>query len=490
VFSCALLSRTNRIAYDTHIKQLQSTESSQVAPMTNDILIAGGNLFLGGEFVQGNLLIDEGKITAITSSDSISSSRRIDATGKLVIPGWIDTHTHVGEPGARNEDFRSGTMAAAAGGVTTIFEMPSSIPPTTNVDVLEARMRLASEKAIVDYAFLGGASSSNLDEIPKLAKRGVIAFKTFMFSGHSEGFTDHDNYGLMRTMLAVKETGLPHVLHAEDDSLIQGLSTELQRKNRSDVASYCESRPPYSEALGVIRAAYLAKKTNARIVIAHVSSAEALNAIEQARRNGVDIVAEGRPDFFIFTREDLGRIGPFLKTIPPLREESDVETMWSALNEGRIEFIGSDHAPRTRAEKAIGWHDIWATPAGTPILEVMMPLMLDKMARVGTCSLERLVVAATERPAKYFGIFPKKGTLRVGSDADIVIVDPKLEKKIKTDEFYSKGKESAAQYEGMLIKGWPITTILRGEVVMQDGVVDQQQRGRAKFVTPITHFAS
>jgi dihydroorotase-like cyclic amidohydrolase len=191
--------------------------------MTHDLVIVGGRLFIHGEFVPGNIVADEGKISGLTSDDSVASDRRIDANGKLVIPGWIDTHTHIGEPGARHENFSTGSMAAAAGGITTIFEMPSSIPPTTKVEILESRMKLGIRKICSGlFAFLSGASSSNLEELPKLADRGVIAFKTFMFSGHSEGFTDYDNYTLLQTMTKVKETGLPHILHAEDDNLIQG----------------------------------------------------------------------------------------------------------------------------------------------------------------------------------------------------------------------------------------------------------------------------
>ena len=453
--------------------------------MTHDLAVIGGRLFIHGEFVPGNIIVDEGKISSLTSDDSVASDRRIDANGKLVIPGWIDTHTHIGEPGARHENFSTGSMAAAAGGITTIFEMPSSNPPTTKVEILESRMKLAFEKSVVDFAFLGGASSSNLEELPRLADRGVIAFKTFMFSGHSEGFTDYDNYTLLQTMMKVKETGLPHVLHAEDDNLIQGLTSKLKMEEKKDSSSYCDSRPPYAEALGIVRGAHLAKKTGAKIVIAHVSSAEGLEAVRDARAKGIDIVAEGRPDFFIFTKSDLNRIGPFLKTIPPLRGDLDIMAMWRALEEGLIEFIGSDHAPRTRAEKETGWSDIWGTPAGTPVLEVMMPLLLDKLRKVGTCRLENLLIAATERPARYFGLYPRKGVLQVGSDADIVVIDPRQRKKIKTDEFYSLGKESGVQYEGLELEGWPIRTILRGKVIMEDGVVAKGNRdSRPQFVSP------
>jgi|SRR5579872_1448388 len=309
-----------------------------------------------------------------------------------------------------------------------------------------------------------------------------------MYEKEIEEIAAQDNYQLLKTMESVANTGLPYIVHAEDNAVFLGLMAELRKRGINDIEGHRLSRPPFQETLGVVNAIFLARQARiSKLILAHVSSAKALDAIDNAKNSdmsGIEILAEGRPEYFVFTSEDLKMAGAYLKTTPPLREKSDVARMWSALDSGAIDFIGSDHAPATRQEKELGRNDIWNSPSGTPSLELTIPLLLNEVLTNGRSSLPVLFRALCEKPAQVFGIYPEKGIIQIGSDADLIIIDTRLEKKVRIDEMCSKGRDCATYMEGKTLRGWPVYTISRGEVIMQDGRVDGIKNRKGEFIRP------
>jgi allantoinase len=387
------------------------------------------------------------------------------------------------------EDFSTGTAAAAAGGVTTVFEMPVSTPAVSSADILQRRIAIVTKKAIVDFALYGGGGNHNLEKIQDLARAGAIGFKTFMNKPPEgreieyEGAYVTDYGALFEVLKMVTKTNLPISIHAEDDAIITSFSEQLKKAGRKDILAHAESRPNFVEANAISSVILLAQETGARVHIAHLSTHEGVQILQHAKAGGQTLTTETCPHYLLLTVKDMKRLGPYAKINPPLRSQEDVEELWHGLNNGTVDIIVSDHAPYRIDEKEAGWSDIWKAQSGAPTIETMLQLLLTKVNE-GKLSLERLVKVTSENVAKIFNIFPKKGVIQVGSDADFVIVD--LHKKIRLDKtkMYSKARDLNI-YDGIEVEGCPVLTLVRGEVVMRDGIV-YGQPGYGEFITPFS----
>jgi allantoinase len=456
-----------------------------------DLVLKGAKIVTGDGIFEGGVAIDSGQIVAIARNGNLPEADEVqDLHGNLIMPGVIDGHCHVHAMGRSDwEDFTTGTMAAAAGGITTILEMPQTLPPTSTAKAFVEKRKEAERDAVVNFGLYGGAGSQNIEEIPRMAAEGAVAFKTFM-PQPSPG-REKDMWGLFVTddgsffevLKAIAPTGIPSCVHAENWQIYQYLSKKFESEGKMDLTAYLEARPSITESEGISRAAMLADAAGARIHICHVCAREAVDVVRRAKANGQRLTAETCPHYVTFTAQQVNQYGAYAKINPPIRTVEDHHELWKGLNDGTLDIVSSDHGPFTKDWKEAGLKNIWKASMGTPSLDAFLPVMLTHVNE-GKISMQTLVKLVSENVGKIFGLYPKKGVIRVASDADLVIVDPKKRKKLRAEEFYTKAKAIALVYNGVEVKGMPVATLVNGVEVMRDGeVVGKPSTG--KFVTPI-----
>ncbi|OLB96310.1 MAG: allantoinase [Candidatus Rokubacteria bacterium 13_1_40CM_68_15] len=444
---------------------------------TVDLVVRGGTIVSSTGAMSAGIAVDGGVIVAIARDDALPEAREtIDAAGKYVLPGVIDPHVHFRSPGYEyKEDWTSGTAAAACGGVTMVLEMPNSDPPTSTVDGLQVKQAIAARDAYVDYALYGLLGQQNLDELPGLARHGVIGLKCFMGNnpiGHI------DDGAMLEGLEIAASLGLRVAVHAENAAIIERRSGRLRAAGRRDPLAHLESRPAVCAVDAVERAIAFAEAAGAQLHIAHEGCKDALPIIRDAKSRGVALTAETCPHYLLLTAEDMHRVGHVLRVNPPVRGPGHAEPLWNGLVDGIIDMLATDHAPHAIPEKTAD--DIWDCVSGFGGLETAVPLLLTEVNR-GRITLEQYVRWSSLAPARTWGLYPRKGVLDVGSDADIVIVDLERDGTIRADRFQSKSK--ITPFEGFRTKGQPVCTIVRGRVVMRDGTLEGRP-GWGRLVTP------
>ena len=453
------------------------------------LLIKNGECYTGGGFSKLDIVIDSGLISDVLAAGSVSEEgfeRVIDAEGFFVLPGMIDSHTHIREPGRTDrEDFVSGTAAAAAGGITAVCDMPNVSPPVYRESILQDRIHLANEKVLIDVAFYGGAGFNNLAEQRTLAAAGVAAFKTFIQplpQGREAEFNGITACG-EEQLLSILQNGAGlkrrFFFHCENFNRIAATEKELHESGVRDYSFHYKSRPPIAETEAVEMIIRLAKHTGTPIGICHVSVPEACARIKAAKAEGVDIIAETCFHYLLFDDSYIDRLGPYAKCNPPLRSKALVEELWQYLEDGTIDYIGSDHAPLLKAEKEQGKDEIWQAFSGMPSIEVMLPLLLNEVNK-GRLSLTRLTELMSVNTAKVFGLYPRKGAINKGTDADFTIVDMNAEFIIDTKSMYTKNREVNIMFENIHGCGIPVYTISRGETIMERGNVNTEKAGHGQ----------
>ena len=448
---------------------------------TADLIIQNGMIVSPDAVTVGSVAIKDGRVLAVGAAEAMPQAREtLDASGLHVLPGAIDVHVHFRDPGYPDkEDWASGTAAAAFGGVTCVFDMPNTIPPTGTAAVLAEKHAIAAAKACVDFGLYGLLGEDTIAHVPALVEGGVIGFKLYM--GNTFGRIPSPSTGAMlEAFEVVAPTGKRVSLHAETNSIMERRQERLAVAGRRDPLAHIASRPAVVAVEAVSRAAILAEWTGARIHILHISSAEELRPLREAKARGVDITGETCPHYLLLSADDYHDLAGIIRVNPPVREARNQEPLWAAIADGTIDLIATDHAPHTPEEKTR--NDIWAVDCGFPGVETQMPLMLTEVNR-GRLSICDYVRLSAYNPAKIWGLYPRKGAIAPGSDADIAIVD--LERGHVLHDSGLQSRSKISPWNGRRIKGLPLHTLVRGRFVMKDRKLANDVRGWGRSVHDI-----
>ena len=388
---------------------------------TADLVISGGTVVSPDCAIEASIAIADGLIVAVGSAAAMPPAREtLDARGLHVLPGAIDVHVHFRDPGyPHKEDWQTGTAAAAFGGVTTVFDMPNTVPPTGTAAALADKHRIAAAGAHVDFGLYGLLGEDTIAHGPALVEGGVIGFKLYM--GNTFGKIPCPSTGAMlEAFEVVAATGKRVSLHAETNSIMERREARMRDVGRRDPLAHLAARPAVVAVEAVSRAAVLAEWTGARIHILHISSAEELRPLRDAKARGVDITGETCPQYLFLSTDDYARLGGIVRVNPPVREARNQEPLWAALADGTVDLIATDHAPHAPAEKTR--NDIWSVDCGFPGVETQMPLMLTAVD-AGRMSIRDYVRWSAFNPARIWGLYPRKGAIQAGSEADLALVD-------------------------------------------------------------------
>lgn len=423
---------------------------------------------------EGGLAIDEGKIVSVGTNASLPDAQEtIDVRGMYVTPGFVDSHTHFREPGmSQKEDWDSGSRAAAAGGFTTIFDMPNCIPPTASLEAYRAKQELARGRAMVDYGLYGGVVDNNVSELRAMAEAGCIGFKLFMAETVGKVPYPPDDV-IFAAFREIKETGRIVSVHAENGAIEQFLTKELQEQGRIDPGAHYESRPVFLEEEAIGRAIAIACGAGNRLHIVHLSTANGVDLVRRAKERQQPVTAEALVNHLLLAVDEHGHLGSLIKMNPPIRSSDHRSALWHGLQHGWLDNIAADHAPHAPDEKFNG--NVWDVGAGYPALETNIPLMLTEV-NAGRLTLSDLVNWYSEKPARMWGIYPRKGTLQVGSDADFVVIDLAKTKTIDAEQFHSKAKFSP--FNGWTVQGSVEMAFLRGGLISDRGQIVGAPRGQ------------
>jgi len=438
-------------------------------PILADLLITGGTVVNETGRFAADVAVKDGLVAWLGHPAFAPQARQtLDARGRFVIPGAIDVHTHIREPGmTRKEDWTTGTRAAAAGGVTTIFDMPNTEPAIATVAALEAKKQAAAHQAMVNYGLYGILDERSLDHLGALAEAGVIGFKLFL--GNTTGNNPAPNDGaVLEGFEILAGLGLRCAIHAENSPMLFWRENRMKAAGRDDEFAHLSARADIVAIESLHRSIVLSEWTGARIHIVHESCMRSIPIIRDAKARGVPITVETCPQYVLIAAEDLtGDKGRVARLNPPIREGRQRGPILEALLDGTIDILGTDHAPHAMAEKQ--QPSFWDNACGFPGVETSMRLMLT-LVHQGRMTMEQYVRMAGAAPARAFGLYPRKGVVQPGADADLVVVDPTKAGEIRGAELHSL-RSRFTPFEGMATVGAPIATIVRGRIVMQDGVV-------------------
>jgi dihydroorotase len=446
-----------------------------------DLIIHNGRIVHPDGIVDASIAIKDGRIQAIGTPDSLpAATETFDASGLHILPGAIDVHVHFRDPGyTHKEDWDTGTAAAAFGGVTTVFDMPNTVPATANAQALAEKHEIASSRARVDYGLYGFLGEDTIPNVAEMIAGGVIGFKLYM--GETFGRLPTPSTGAMlEAFETVAPTGKRISLHAETASIMARRETRMRDAGRTDALAHLAARPAIVAVEAVSRAAILAEWTGARIHILHISSAEELLPLAAAKTRGVDITGETCPHYLFLSSDDYARCGGVIRVNPPVREARNQQPLWQALANGTVDIIATDHAPHSPPEKTR--NDIWTVDCGFPGVETQMSLMLTNLAphHATICDYVRW---SAYNPARIWGLAPHKGAIQVGADADLAIVDLNRQQTIDDAELQSRSKISP--WHGTKIKGLPIHTLVRGRFIMRDRTLQPATKGWGRSVHTI-----
>lgn len=434
--------------------------------LAQDLLIHGGTVVTSEGSFPADVAVRDGVVVAVgLDLEAPPGARRIDASGLLVMPGGVDPHVHLG--GSRADDYRTGSMAALAGGVTTISNFAFPGDGETLAEAVRREEALIDRQAMADIILHPGINDPARQEAEMaglIPETGQSSVKVFMVS---RAF-DENVRGYLETLEAAGSAGILTMVHTEDGPILADAVERLTAQGRTSLEYFPDSRPVLGEVVAMQRAVAMAEQTGSPIYAVHVSSRRALRAAQEAQSRGVPVYVETRPIYLHFTRARFD--GPdrgLYVGQPPLREQEDQDALWDGLADGSIHVLGTDHVAYTRETKLDPTQTIARHRAGLNNLQVVRPMLFSEGVVQGRISLERFVAVTATNPARLFGLYPRKGVVAPGADADIVLWDPGETRVIRDEDMLSGAGFSV--YSGWEVTGWPVVTIRRGEVVYQDG---------------------
>ena len=445
--------------------------------MTYDTVITDSHIILPQGMIDKNILIDEGKIVGFTN-DTPACDNKINGNGLISVPGPIDTHVHYGVYSPINEAAKTESHAAAIGGITTMMRMLRLKDPFSNS--LQAQLDASSYSHYIDYAIHASVfTPQQINEMNICVEKGITSFKIYMNLGGEVGHVYMDippnssklvesqvnvtNEIVEQTVKTAASLGCPILVHAEDyESCGCGIKT-AKEKNQDGLSAWSNSRSPEFEAKAIKTVSKYGRDYDCVIYFAHIGSERALAQIEEEKKLGTKIFVETCPHYLSLSYDK--QEGYLAKVMPPIRTENDNKAVWNALSKNQIDTIGTDHVANQLKLKLAG-DDVWGALAGFPGIGTVIPILLNDGVNQNRITLEQFVQFTSQNAAKIFGMYPQKGTLEKNSDADITMIDLKKEKKVTSDLF--GGFSDYIVYEGRNLKGWPVKTIVRGEIVADD----------------------
>lgn len=435
------------------------------------IIVRGGSVVTANGVQPSDIAIDDGKISAVGRDLDLQSDKTIDATGLLVFPGIIDVHTHP----VYLDDLASLPVTAAHGGVTTVIHFAYAKPGEGLMDTIHHFQEEAEAVSVLDFALHGGLfdPASQSHEIPLAMEVGVTSHKMFMTYAKLGWMTD--DYQLMRTLDILGRVGGMGMVHAENGLATDYLQDKTNEAGEDPLEVFVATRPAILEAEAIHRAIAMAQVAGCPLYIAHMTARLGVEAVARARTNGYRVYAETCPQYLTLTEDALHEQGPLVKMGPPIRSEDDRQALWQGLADGMLDTIASDHAAKAKERG----DEFFSAPYGSPQVETMLTLAYQGGVQEGRISPARLVQVMSENPARIFGLYPQKGAIQPGSDADLVLFDPSMEMQIANETQHSNATYTA--YEGMTVRGTPILSMQRGEILLEKGEI-RARSGRGRFL--------
>lgn len=443
-----------------------------------DLVVKGGRVVLPDGICDLDLAVRDGVIVQMKEHIEFLDNYEvnvIDASDQYVLPGMIDTHVHFNDPGRADwEGFRHGSSLLAAGGCTAYIDMPlNSIPSTTDTVALLDKAKRGRIDSRVDFALWGALVPGNEEELKGLADHGAIGFKAFLSPTGTPEFESVDDLTLYRGMKRIAELNRILALHCESASIIHSLEAEKKGKESTTVRDYCETRPVLAEMEAVSKALLFARETGCALHFVHISSVRTVRLIQEAKTAGLDVTLETCPHYLLFNIDDFERLGSVAKCAPPLRKEEERLHLWEALVSGQIDMITSDHSPCPTSLKTAYEHDMFQAWGGITGGQFSLEAMIDQGHVERQIPITQIAEWTATNPAKRFGLYPRKGVLSVGSDADLTLISLKQDHPISQQELLSRHRHSP--YIGSRFRCRVTATINRGNIVytLHDGVTEQ-----------------
>ncbi len=443
-----------------------------------DLIIRSRRVVNSETIAPASVHITDGKITALREWNEVFTEiPLVDAGDAVVMAGLVDAHVHVNEPGRTEwEGFATATRAAAAGGVTTLVDMPlNSIPPTTTTGGFAEKLAAAKGKCLIDVAFWGGVVPGNTHELKPLLDAGVRGFKCFLVHSGVDEFPNVDEANLLEAMPELKRSGAVLLVHAEVPEPIENAAEQLKNENPKDYQTFLKSRPRDAENQAIELMVRLCRETGARVHIVHHSSSDVLPLLKSARAEGLLLTVETCPHYLTFAAEEIPDGATHFKCCPPVRERENREKLWKALADGTIDMIVSDHSPCTPNLKLPETGDFLEAWGGIAALQFSLPVIWTQIEKRGF-GLRELTRWMSAAPAKLAGLDNRKGKIAVGLDADVVIWNPEKEFKVVPEIIHFKNK--ITPYSGMNLRGVVEATYVRGAKVYENGVFAERPEGK------------
>jgi dihydroorotase len=430
-----------------------------------DSVLTNAKAYLNKEVVDCSIAIEDGKIFKIGKETQMpNADEKTNLRNLLILPGLIDVHVHLRDEGkAYKEDFYTGTAAAVAGGFATILDMPNNDPVTMSAATLKNRMQIAQRRILVNVGFYS-EFPNDLDEVQGIVAQGALAFKLFM-ANQVGGLNIDDDQALQNAFRKAGESDIPVAVHAEDKALLTANEEKMKHAKRNDAAAFLKAHSEEVELTAVGRLLKISAQTDVHLHFCHITTAESLAAVIEAKKSGRTATCEVTPNHLLLSNADVERYGSLLVMMPPLRSENHIEALWRGVTDGWVDVLGSDHAPHALSEKSA--NSVWDVKVGVPGLETTLPLMLT-MVHKNRLSLAQLVHLLAEKPAEIFRL-KDRGSLEQGKTADLTVIDYNQKFTVNASKFHSKAKYSP--YDDWEVQGRPIKTYVNGSLIMEDNQI-------------------